>query len=113
MTAVQRLQVDCLLMAQRGTLGDLVVLGAIREKVAFTTAVREKYLVVKDGLLTIDMAALVGVPSEVFGLENEEARRLLEVLDKWPTFSVADFEWLTPLRRDLTASTGLAARKGK
>jgi hypothetical protein len=107
MTAVQRLQVDCLLMAQRGSLGDLIVLTAIRDKVVFPPAERQRYLAVDGaGNLSINTSLTGDIPPVAVALENEEARRLLEVVDKWPSFGLTDCEWLTPLRGELTAAEG-------
>lgn len=104
LTTNQRLQLEALLGAQRGTTRDLWALFDLREKLKFSKEERMRYIrSLPDGRALLDEAALEAGPSIEIELEKEEARRLMEVLQTWPNFTVADLDWLRCVRDQLAA----------
>lgn len=100
-TSIQRIHLDGLLAAQKGSLGELEVLGDIRDKVKLSDG--EKATCLKDipggqGAL-IDISAANLIPMIGVALENTEATVLGDLLRSWPHFSTQDLEWLRPLSK--------------
>jgi hypothetical protein len=104
LTAIARIQLDGLLSAQKGTLGELELYSDVREKVRFPVDERRLYVKdLPDGMAIIDTSKLIGISDLTVELENEEHRKLLQLLETWPNFGTADIEWLRPLRAQLKA----------
>jgi hypothetical protein len=104
LTAIARIQLDGLLSAQKGTLGELELYSDVREKVRFPVDERRLYVKdLPDGMAIIDTQKLIGISDLTVEFENEEHRKLLQLLETWPNFGTADIEWLRPLRAQLKA----------
>jgi hypothetical protein len=100
LTMMQRLALETLVAAQRGTMADLFVLYDIREKVKVPPEQREEYVkVLPNGTVLADQKAIEAAPTLDVEFEKEEARRVARLLQTWDRFTPEDFVWLLPLKK--------------
>jgi hypothetical protein len=97
-----RLQLDFLTGQQKGVVKDLLVWMDISKKLWPNQAEKELYIKdLGDGRGMIDQNAVkLGETIEV-EFEKEETRRLISLLNEWPSFMKSDLEWILPLKTSL------------
>jgi hypothetical protein len=98
----QRLALEAVLGAQRGTVEQLLTFGDILRKIRVSDEDRERCVrPLPDGRAIVDLEATKRAPEIEVDLEKEEVRKLLKVLTSWEGFGPADLEWLLPLQAAL------------
>ena len=101
-TAQQRVQLEGLVAVQTGKAGELRIYFNLLEKLQ-TPAAYKRSLIDKlpNGLEVWNEAALAVAETVELALEQEEADRLRDLLEKWDRFTVVDMRWVKPLRAAL------------
>jgi hypothetical protein len=99
-TLLQRLSVEAILGQQRGTVGDLITVFDITNKIK--VADRDVYIKdLPDGRVMVDQEAINNAPAEKIELEKAERRKLSEILKAHNTFGPNDLAWVLPLKKQL------------
>lgn len=101
----QRLNIEGLLLAQRGTGREMDVLSDILDKIETPEAERVKLFIEVPfgGGQRADEQAIDAAPDFTVELEKEEVRRLTELLNTWTQFNPRDRKWRQPLLQALAA----------
>lgn len=100
--AHERLHLESLLGAQRGNAKDMYlivgIIGAIRLNEEEKNVAKYRPLQrAGQEFMVWDRPACELMGSKTVQLEDEQARRLAEVLNSWTGFSPIDMEWVRPL----------------
>lgn len=103
LTARMRLMIEGLIGQQKGTIEEISVFFDIKKKIEVVN--RDEFIkTLPDGRVMVDESFIDSMPSSVVDLEKAERKKLLSLINTFPSFTTADMSWVLPLKKQLEAA---------